>query len=724
MRNLALAALLAIVPWSLPAAEPARPNILWISAEDISPDLGCYGDDYAVTPTIDRLAAAGVRFTRCFTHAGVCAPSRSGLITGMYPPSIGTQHMRCKGVPPADVRCFPEYLRAAGYYCTNNVKTDYQFDTPATAWDENSNQADWRGRAPGQPFFCVINFTTTHESQIRDPGAQTKKLVANLSDAARHDPGRAVVPPYYPDTPPVRRDLANYYDNLSALDQQVADVLQRLDADGLAEDTIVWFWGDHGRGLPRCKRWLYDSGTRTPLIIRVPEKWRSRAAPRQPGAVAAGSVNDQLVAFVDFAPTVLSLAGVAIPEHLQGQAFLGPAARPPRAYVYGHRDRMDEAYDLIRTVRDRRYHYFRNFRPDLSYGQDIAYMNEMPTMQELRRLHAAGELTGPPALYFRPTKPVEELFDTEQDPHELHNLADDPQHQETLQRLRAECARWMRQIGDVGLIPEGEFDELKRPGGEWERTPPPLVVEQRRDDGVQIALRPPFPGASLAYALPTVDSPTDAKPSWRLYTQPFTVPAQQRVLARAVRLGFRDSDVVRWSAGAPPAQAAVEHVLKESWRAAIDRRQLFDQLWQIKTLDGVGKDAFAKYRAALDADEPAVRYWAVWGLGRLDLTTAQHDAVWSRLLALRDNDPSPVVRLEGHRCAVRWRPDSLQLQPVAQLLREHPQDAVRLQAAIMLKEWGKAARPVRQAVAAAAKDGEYVGRVAQALLAQLPADAE
>ena len=395
----------------------ARPNILWISVEDISPDLGCYGDKNAVTPTIDRLAAEGVRFTRCFTHAGVCAPSRSGLITGCYPPSIGTHHMRCQGVPPDDVKCFPEYLRQAGYYCTNNVKTDYQFDVPATAWDESSNKADWRGRDQGQPFFSVINFITTHESQIRDPSKLTQTLVAALKPEQRHDPAKMIVPPFYPDTPVVRRDIANYYDNITAVDGQVAAVLKRLEENGLAEDTIVWFWGDHGRGMPRYKRWLYDTGLHVPLIVHVPEKWRKHVRPDNADALKPGSTIDDLTAFVDFAPTVLSLAGLPKKEHFQGQAFFGPhRAVKPREHVYGHRDRMDETYDLIRTVRDKRFRYVRNFMPWQPYSQDIAYMNEMPTMQEWRRLHAEGKLTGPAADWFRKEKPVEELYDTEADP--------------------------------------------------------------------------------------------------------------------------------------------------------------------------------------------------------------------------------------------------------------------------------------------------------------------
>ncbi|MGC4003413.1 MAG: sulfatase [Pirellulales bacterium] len=314
----------------------ARPNVVWISIEDTSPDLGCYGDTYAKTPVLDAFAKQSVRFDRAFTHAGVCAPSRSGIITGMYPTSMTTQHMRCQGVPETHIRCFTEYLREAGYYCTNNVKTDYQFKPPITAWDENSNKAHWRGKAKNQPFFAVFNYVNTHESQIRDPSAENQKLVAALKPEEKHDPALAVLPPYYPDTPAVRRDWANYYDNVTATEAKIAAVLKQLDDDGLTEETIVWFWGDHGRGLPRGKRWLYDSGTRIPLLIRVPEKWRKHAAPSNPERVAPGSVEENLTAAIDFAPTMLSLCGVEIPKHLHGQAFLGPkTVATPRKFVYG-----------------------------------------------------------------------------------------------------------------------------------------------------------------------------------------------------------------------------------------------------------------------------------------------------------------------------------------------------------------------------------------------------
>ncbi|MFH1574437.1 MAG: sulfatase, partial [Acidobacteriota bacterium] len=342
----------------------SRPNILWISAEDISPDLGCYGDDYAHTPNIDRLAAQGVRYTNAFSSAPVCAPSRSAIITGMYPTSIGSLHMRSKAVPPAGVKAFTEYLRAAGYYCTNNAKTDYNFEAPPanrppdTVWDETSTRAHWRDRPDrNQPFFAVINFTVTHESQIRTDDELFAKNTAKLRAEQRHDPARAEIPPYYPDTPVVRKDWARYYDLITALDYRVAEVLQQLEEDGLADNTIVFFWGDHGRGLPRAKRWVYDSGIKVPLLVRWPRH------------IAPGTVIEDPVSLIDLGPTVLSLAGVTIPEHMQAQSFLGAQKKPARQYVYAHRDRMDEAYDMMRAVRDQRYKYIRNFFPGRPYAQ-------------------------------------------------------------------------------------------------------------------------------------------------------------------------------------------------------------------------------------------------------------------------------------------------------------------------------------------------------------------
>lgn len=446
----------------LPAAEgPARPNILWITCEDMSADLGCYGDAYSVSPTIDRLAADGVRYTHCFTHIGVCAPSRSGLITGMYPPSIGSQHMRSSTVLPAGVKLYPQYLREAGYYCTNNSKTDYNFSAPKETWDESSNKAHWKNRPEGKPFFAIFNLTVTHESQIRAPEKAYEKNTKRLKPEQFHDPAKAPVPPYHPDTPVVRKDWARYYDNITAMDYQVADLLKELDDAGLSDETIVFFYSDHGAGMPRSKRWLYDSSVHVPLIVRYPGAW-------QTDATKAGTVNDELVGFVDLGPTAMSLAGVPTPANMQGRAFLGPhKAAQPREYVYGCRDRMDERVDMIRSVRDKQFKYIRNYQWWKPYAQNINYMNEMPTMQEWRRLAAEGKLNEAQSLFMAPQKPREELYDCDADPHEIHNLADDPKYADVLKRLRSEHEKWSDEIRDTGFLPEASLQSFLKMGPQW-----------------------------------------------------------------------------------------------------------------------------------------------------------------------------------------------------------------------------------------------------------------
>ncbi|MBM3726183.1 MAG: sulfatase [Acidobacteria bacterium] len=447
-----------------------RPNILWLSIEDTGPELGCYGDKHAITPAIDRLAAAGVRYTHAYTVAGVCAPSRSGIITGMYPSSLGSMHMRCQARLPEFVRCFPEYLRQAGYYCTNNQKTDYNFVHRKETWDASNRAAHWRNRRPGQPFFAVFNHEVTHESRITWRGAQYEEAVAALAPGQRQDPARVPLPPYHPDTPETRRDWANHYETITAVDYQIAARLKELQEAGLAEDTIVFFWGDHGNGLPRAKRWLYESGTHAPLIVHVPEKFRA------PGQAKPGSVDHQLVSFLDLAPTVLNLAGVPAPDHFHGRAFLGANLTPPRQFIHGARDRMDERYDIIRAVRDNRYRYIRNHEPWKPYYQEMRTPEAGETMKALRRAHAEGRLPAAAALFMGP-KPPEELYDTANDPHEIRNLAGRPEHAAALKRLRAEQERWALETGDLGLVPEPELFErekalgsrhaiLRQPGGE------------------------------------------------------------------------------------------------------------------------------------------------------------------------------------------------------------------------------------------------------------------
>lgn len=541
----ALSATLSITPGSPQAKQSSssRPNILWISAEDLSPDLGSYGDAYSRTPNLDRFAGQGARYTNAFSSAPVCAPSRSAMITGMYPTTIGSLHMRSKAVPPPGIKAFTEYLRAAGYYCTNNAKTDYNFEAPPsnrppdTVWDETSRTAHWRNRPDkNQPFFAVFNHEVTHEGQVRSDDATYAKNTAALKPEDFHDPAKAVLPPYYPDTPVVRKTWARYYDLITALDYQVERLLKQLEEDGLADNTIVFFWGDHGRGLTRGKRWVYDSGIRVPLIVR----W--------PGKIEPGTVDNRMVSLMDLGPTVLSLAGVKVPEHMQGQAFLGEQAKL-REYVFAHRDRMDETYDMMRAVRDKRYKYIKNFYPGRPYAQYIAYMDEMPILKEMRRLYKdhmnalspdyGKALNDTQLIFFKPEKPPEELYDTTVDPHEVNNLAGSPQHQEALKRMRAVLDKWQKETKDLGLVPEMELRERMRPGGVWQKVAQPAVSEQVSGDSVKLKIGCSTEGSSIAY---TTGEGRDAR--WKLYTGELTLRRPAVLRVKGCRFGYLDSDEV------------------------------------------------------------------------------------------------------------------------------------------------------------------------------------
>ena len=442
-----------------PAAESrrTRPNILWLTAEDLSPHLGCYGDPYARTPRLDAWARDGVRYTLAFATAPVCSPARSCLITGMYATSLGTQRLRSQFPVPEKIRGFSALLREAGYYCSNNVKTDYNLRGEqafiADAWDESSNTAHWRNRRPGEPFFAVFNFMTTHQSRTSVwPHEQFEKEIGSkLSPDQRHDPAAANLPPYYPDTAEARRAWARYHDCITRMDQEAGDLLDQLEADGLAGDTIVFFYGDHGMGMPRGTRLLHDSGMLVPLIVRFPKRWQHLAS------ATPGGTSDRLVSFVDFAPTVLSLCGIAIPGHFQGSAFLGAAAGQPRRFVYGARDRVDEVFDLARSVRDERWLYIRNMMPHQSWMPPERYSDGSTFRQELKRLAAAGRLDANQLAYAAPRRALEELYDTSADPHQLHNLAASPAHATRLQTMRAELRRWLIESRDAGFLTEPQM---------------------------------------------------------------------------------------------------------------------------------------------------------------------------------------------------------------------------------------------------------------------------
>lgn len=426
---------------SAPQAGPLRPNILWLTSEDNGPHLGCYGDAYAETPHLDALAKRGLLYRHVWSNAPVCAPARTTIISGLYPTSTGAEHMRSMTRLPAEFAYYPELLRKAGYYCTNNNKQDYNLETPSSLWDDSSPRAHWKNRKPGQPFFAIFNFTVTHESQVR-----------KRPHRAVHDPAAVRIPAYHPDTPQSRQDWAQYYDQLTEMDRQVGLRLAELAEAGLAEDTIIFYYGDHGPGLPRNKRWPYNSGLHVPLLLSIPAKYREL----WPADYQPGGQSERLVSFVDLAPTLLSLSGTKPPSYYQGQAFAGPHATPGPDYLHGFRGRMDERYDLVRSIRDSRYVYIRNYMPHKIYGQHVSYMFETPTTQVWQQLHLAGKLTAAQATFWRPKRP-EELYDLSQDPDEVHNLIDSPEHQAIRTRLSRALREQIMRMRDVGFLPEGEI---------------------------------------------------------------------------------------------------------------------------------------------------------------------------------------------------------------------------------------------------------------------------
>jgi len=425
-----------------------RPNILWITCEDTSALLGAYGDPLARTPNLDVFAKEAVRYTNAFAYTGVCAPSRSCIITGVNPARLGSGGMRSSIQLPSEVKAFPEYLRAAGYYTTNNEKTDYNFNVPKGTWDASNRTAHWKNRATGQPFFSVFNIMVTHQSYIFGPGAGVP--ASQGMPPLVTDPAKVVIPPIHPDTPEFRTDWARHYDNVARMDTEFGERLGELEAAGLAEDTIVFFFSDHGTGMPSIKGSAWNMSLRVPFMVRFPKKWRHLAP------AAAGDTTDRLVSFVDLAPTILSLADLAAPASQQGVAFLGSHAGGVRHEVYGGKDRMIERSDLVRYVHDGRFQYLRNFLPHLPYGQFISYNTQLASMRRWDQLHQEGRLSPESGRYFE-EKPIEELYDVTNDPWCLHNLAADPAHRERLVRMRAQCRDWMFSIGDTGLLTEHEL---------------------------------------------------------------------------------------------------------------------------------------------------------------------------------------------------------------------------------------------------------------------------
>ena len=536
-------------------ASQARPNIVFLLVEDLGPRIGAFGDAVAQTPVLDRMAREGVRYTHVFTSAGVCAPSRAALITGMHQASIGAQHMRSsayrwtdgsgrtgyEAVPPPFVKAFPELLRAAGYYTINNSKTDYQFGNPFTVWDENGAEANWKNRPNDAPFFAMYSLQVTHESGLFTPESVAAGMPAFAPTAVSAEQRRAglrrrtrpedvIVPPYYPDTPVVRADIARQYDNVQLMDAWVGERLAELERAGVLDNTIVIWSTDHGDGFPRAKRSLYDTGLLAPMIVRFPDGRR------------AGQTDDRMISFVDLAPTILALAGVKAPDHLQGIDALGPQGEK-QDRIFAARDRLDEWPDLSRAVRTRDFKYIRNEYPDAPLYLKLAYRENVPMMADMRRMFAAGQLSPLQAGYFETPRPAEELYDLRADPDEVRNLAGDPAFSAIKAELSGALAAWRTRIRDPGKMPEDQMVKAAWGANAQPRTAKTVMVQSPAAMGlISIRLTSETVGASIGYRLGD-----DVR--WRLYVQPILALRGERIEAKAIRYGFGESEVMMRTVG-------------------------------------------------------------------------------------------------------------------------------------------------------------------------------
>ena len=508
-----------------------RPNIIWLVAEDQSPDFfPMYGDSTISLPNIESLSLDGVVFTNAYTPVPVCAPTRSAIITGMYPTTLGTHNMRTYnayttenqpeiGIPsysplvPDGVKMFTEYLRKEGYYCTNNAKEDYNFKAPESGWDESSTSAHWRNRPKDAPFFSVFNFNVCHESGIWKQGEEELYV----------SPDSISVPPYFPDNDVIRHDLAVNYSNLKRLDEELGKIINQLKEDGLYENSIIFFYGDHGGPFPRYKRALYDTGIKLPLVIKFQDNLKK------------SNYDDRLISFIDFAPTLLSWAGIMPPKVMQGRAQFGVYRDSTESsYVFASSDRFDEMYDKLRAVRTKRFKYIRNYNPEISNALAVKYREQIPMMQNMMTLRALGKLDSLPSLWFRTPKPEEELYDMENDPFELVNLSNQVQFQDTLVHLRKVLNTWIKETNDLGRTPEKDLITMWLLNGEQPKLKPLQMVEK----GEVINLISEKSDATIIWK-----EPGDV--SWHIFSEPLNKNVS--FIAKAVRIGYTDSDDLLYS---------------------------------------------------------------------------------------------------------------------------------------------------------------------------------
>ena len=457
VRPVAIAVALLVSLNGAYASESERPNILWVTSEDNSHHwIGCYGNNDAQTPNIDRLAEEGIRYRYAYSNAAVCAVARNTMILGRYACSSGCQNMRSRYPVPNHFKTYPAFLREAGYYCVNRSKTDYNFRTDDKShWDECSGKAHWKNRGQGQPFFAVFNTTISHESSLFRKKTDGYRKQGMIPRVPTRDPATVNLPPHYPDTPELRQDWVTYMDIVTAMDRQIGEWLNELDDEGVRENTIVFYYSDHGGVLPRAKRYINDTGTHVPMVVSFPPKWQHLA----PGA--PGSVSDRPVAFVDLPPTVFSLVGLPIPDQFQGIPFAGRRQAEPKPFVFLYGQRFDSRMlRFVRGVADGKYRYVRNFHPHRHRGIFTGYPHGQVGWQSVFRLWQQGALNDVQSAYWNVPQPVEELYCTEDDPWEIQNLAEDPNHKDRLQRMRQATLNKMREIVDTGVVPESMYESL------------------------------------------------------------------------------------------------------------------------------------------------------------------------------------------------------------------------------------------------------------------------
>jgi len=529
------------------AKNKKNPNFLFITCEDISPYLNCYGDSTAKTPNLDKLAKESLVYDNAFATVGVCAPSRSSIITGMYPVSIGTHHMRTgkdvtgwgyrRGyeykpimidqegnefghyavVTPPEVRCFTVFLRQNGYFCTNSSKTDYQFKAPISAWDENGRKAHFKNRTKNQPFFSVFNIGITHESQIW----------MKAKDSLRVNPQIVPLHSYWPDTDTVRLDMARNYSNIELLDFQVGELLDDLKASGQLENTFVFFFSDHGGPLPRGKRAIYDSGLRTPFMIRFPKGTNKGRT-------------DRLISYVDIAPTVLSLANIEIPAYIQGKAFLGEQEREEREYIFGSADRFDECYDRVRCVRNKNYMLVRNFNTEQSRYLEVNYRKQIPMMNNMLRLRDEGKLNTTQMIWFENTKPDIEFYDVNADPEQVNNIAGLAEHKDKVDEMLNVLTSWQEGVKDKGEIPEAEMIKSQWPNFVQPQTEMPQIKKEAGSFYAEVSTK----GADIVYRYSESNKITKKLDHWHIYNGSIEKKKGMFLHVRATRIGYLDSDIL------------------------------------------------------------------------------------------------------------------------------------------------------------------------------------